>query len=470
MSTGVAAPPLTEREIRAAEAMRGLLDIPYCPHDPMSNRQQTRYLTDFRLESLYGGAAGGGKSDALLMGALQFVDIPGYAALLLRRRITDLRQPGALLDRADHWFSGQGPRWKGRAHTWAFPSGAKVVFGFLDEERDKYRYQSAEFQYIGFDELTQFSESQYRYMFTRLRRPQLGEDPSLEELRVRSALSRIPLRMRAASNPGGRGHEWVRRRWQLQLPAKMREELMPATRSFVKATLLDNPFVDAVEYRRALGELDPITRAQMEHGDWVVRPEGQMIERQWFKIITIAPPDLLTGPVRYWDLAATERSAKKKDPDWTAGALCSRTRTGQFVIHNVTRFRKSPGDTEETIRGVAERDGKEVAIWIEQEPGSSGKSIISHYRRNVLPEFIVQAHPKTRDKVTMAAPWAGRAQAGEVSVMEGGWVTDFFDEAESFPSMEHDDQIDAVSGAYAVMVERTGPGKIRKPTGQMPRI
>ena len=118
------------------------------------------------LEALYGGAAGGGKSDALLMAALQYVDVPGYAALLLRRTYADLALPGALMDRAAEWLSGTDAKWNGQEKSWSFPSGATTTFGYMATDADKYRYQSAEFQFIGWDELTQFPSDPYLYMLS----------------------------------------------------------------------------------------------------------------------------------------------------------------------------------------------------------------------------------------------------------------------------------------------------------------
>ena len=93
------------------------------------------------------------------MAALQFVDVPGYAALLFRRTYADLALPGALMDRAHDWLAGTAACWHAHDHYWSFPSGASLSFGYLESANDKYRYQSAEFAYIGFDELTQFEES-----------------------------------------------------------------------------------------------------------------------------------------------------------------------------------------------------------------------------------------------------------------------------------------------------------------------
>ena len=96
---------------------------------------------------------------------------PGYTAIILRRTYRDLALPGALMDRSKEWLSGTDARWNEIQHAWTFPSGAKLQFGYLEAETDKYRYQGAEFQGIFPDELTQFTETQYTYLFSRLRRP-----------------------------------------------------------------------------------------------------------------------------------------------------------------------------------------------------------------------------------------------------------------------------------------------------------
>jgi hypothetical protein len=104
----------------------------YIAHRPTP--PQTAFLLLECREAMYGGAADGGKSDALLMAALQYVDVPDYAALLLRKSYSDLSLPAALVPRAQEWLTGTDTKWNGAEHVWRFPSGASLSFGYLDTE------------------------------------------------------------------------------------------------------------------------------------------------------------------------------------------------------------------------------------------------------------------------------------------------------------------------------------------------
>lgn len=406
-----------------------VLENPYIPHDPTPKQAEFLLLPD--REALYGGAAGGGKSDALLMGALQYVQVPGYAAILFRRTYKDLALPGALMDRSHQWLDPTDARWIDSEKTWLFPSGATLTFGYLEAENHKYRYQGAAFQYVGFDELTQFTLTQYTYLFSRLRR---------------LAGVQVPIRMRSASNPGGMGHEWVMQRFLTEGKVKRRP--------FIPARLEDNPYLDREEYEASLNELDPVTRAQLLKGDWTAKPAGKKFKREWFTIVDSYPAGMRR--VRYWDLAATEPKPGK-DPDWTAGALLGISQ-GRIYIINIVRLRGTPFDVERLIRQTAELDGVAVEIWMEQEPGSSGVNTIDHYRREVLQGFTFYGNPASGSKEIRANPVSANAQAGNVYLVRGPWIGDFLTEAEAFPTPNvHDDQIDAVSGAYQALTHGSVP-------------
>ena len=383
--------------------------------------RQAQFLALEDPEALYGGAARGGKSRALYMAALQYVEVPDYAALLFRRTYSDLALSGAIMQEAQEHLSGTVARWNENAKTWRFPSGATVSFGYMESEKDKFRYRSSAYDFIGFDELTDFTESQYRYLFSRLSR------------RKGAA---VPLRMRATATPGGPGHEWVKQYFLVEGAAQ--------GRTFIPAKLQDNPHEDQEAYIRSLSHVDPITRAQLLNGDWNARSDVSMFRREWFEVVPAVPAGMQM--CRYWDLAGTE-AKRGKDPDWTAGLLAGE-HEGRLYVCDVQRVRAIPSDVECLVKSTALRDGRGVTIAMEQEPGSAGKALIDHYARAVLPGFTFYGRPSTGNKSLRAAPVASAASAGNVKLLVGAWIGPFLDELEAFPGGAHDDQVDGMSGAY----------------------
>lgn len=398
-------------------------------HDPTP--PQASFLLLGHREALYGGAVGGGKTDALLMAALQYVDVPGYAALLVRRTYKQLALPKCLIPRSHEWLRPTPARWNGENMRWTFPSGAVLHFGHIQHPDDRFNYQSAEYQFIGFDELTQFELVQYTYLTTRLRR--------LEG-------SKIPLRMRAGSNPDGIGRDWVKMRFPI-IP----ESEQHPDRAFVPAKLRDNPHLDRVEYEATLADLDPVTRSQLLDGDWTARRPGGYFKREDFAILDQLPAGI--DLVRYWDLAATEDPSG--DPDYCSGCLGGE-HEGRFVIGDIQRFRADPVDVERRIVQTAALDGPEVTIVIEQEPGASGKIVIDNYRRHALRGYTVQGDRPTGDKEVRARPLSSATDAGNVLLVRGRWVPAFLDEAEAFGMGGHDDMIDSTSGCFSRTMIRTG--------------
>lgn len=400
--------------------------------------QQLLFLSLPCKEAMYGGAAGGGKSWALLAAATQFVHIPGYSAILFRRTYPQLKKPGGLIPTAEQWFGGTDAHWRGDDYQWVFPSGATINFGFMEHEKSKWIYQGAAFQFIGFDELTHFQESQYRYLFSRLRRPDGCADP---------LLASVPLRMRSGANPGGVGHKWVHNRFFVEGAAK--------GRIFIPAKLEDNPLIDKEAYEETLAELDPVTRQQLRYGDWNIQPDGNLFKREWFgDVVERSAVPRLVSQVRYWDFAASEKKRKKGDPDWTSGGHVAEGADGLFYIMDMVHFRGTPRAVEKVVKGTAVRDGYEVPIWIEEEGGSAGLIVLDHYRRDVLKGWEVHGDRPTTSKVVRSGPFSAACEAGNVRLVRGAWNGDFIDELCAFPTGDHDDQVDAASGGFAKVTRR----------------
>lgn len=389
---------------------------------------------------MYGGAAGGGKSVALLMAALQFVDVKGYSALLLRRTFADLNLPEALVPLSHQWLQGTEATWDGQKHQWRFPSGAVLQFGYLETELDKYRYQGAAFAFVGFDELTQFTESQYRYLFSRVRKP--------KDLNV-------PLRMRAASNPGGVGHEWVKRRFV--------DNPDSDERKFVPARLEDNSKLDAEAYEQSLKQLDPITRAQLRSGDWDVIA-SRVFRRDWFRYWEPSEDRAfyLLGndrkPVRVadcqrfasMDVAGTEKQ-KGNDPDYTVIQVWDVTPTYDMVLVEQIRGRyETPDVADHAVSAYRRYELPYIAV----EKNGIGLGVVQTVRRKGVPVRSIVAK---RDKIARSQTAQIRMEAGTVFLPHRApWLEDLESELLAFgPDAPHDDQVDALSYA-AQQVQRMG--------------
>jgi predicted phage terminase large subunit-like protein len=402
----------------------------YIPHFPHPKQLYALLLP--QLEVFFGGSAGPGKSDWLLMSALQYVDIPDYSAILFRRTFAELSKPEALMERAHSWLRHTDAKWNGQGHTYKFPSGAQLVFSHLEHEGSMYEHQSAAYQMIGFDELTTFTERMYRFLFSRLRRP---------------AGSRIPLRMRSASNPGGIGHQWVRQRFMIE---------QDAARAFVPARQIDNPSLDVDAYELSLAQLDPVTRQRLRNGDWDVAEEGKLFQRHWFPLVREWPRG--RRQLRFWDFAGTEekrgpRGEVKNDPDWTVGSRVTE-QDGQYWVIDMQRARLSPKGVEDLVKQTAQLDGTGVEVWIEQEPGSSGGKTIDDYQRRILKGYSVYGLRSTGSKMERARPASSAAEAGNIFLVEGAWNGAFLEEVPLFgnPGV-HDDIVDTLSGAINVLAE-----------------
>lgn len=388
--------------------------------------KQLAFLLLPHREAFYGGAGGGGKSVALMMCALQYVDYPNYHALLLRREYPQLANAGGLIPLSHDWLTGTDAQWEASRRTWTFPSGATLEFGHMATETDKHNYEGRAFSFIGFDEVTHFTESQYLHLFGWLRKTEKDS---------------YPLRVRATSNPGGFGHEWVKRRF-----------VNPRNpdRPFVRATITDNPAIDENEYLKSLERLDIITRKRIAEGDWDIMEQGGMFRREWFadKIIELSQVPAKAFWMRSWDRASTAKTAHNS-PDWTVGAKVGYFE-GRYYIDCSERFQGSPLENEKRIKLCANLDGQACEIIIEREGGASGKDVENYYRTQVLPALSVNFVSPTGSKIERAKPFASACEAGNVFLInrEVDWISGFLDRLTAFPQEGvHDDEVDAISQA-----------------------
>jgi len=169
--------------------------------------------------------------------------------------------------------------------------------------------------------------------------------------------------------------------------------------------------------------------------------EGGLFKRSWFEIVNTAPAQIRR--LRYWDKAGTDL-----DGDYTAGVLMAMDGDGLYCVADVVRGQWSALERERVIRQTAEMDGRNVPIWLEQEPGSGGKESAQATIRS-LAGWPVRAERVTGDKLSRAQPFAAQAEARNIKLVRGPWNAAYLDELTMFPNGRHDDQVDASSGAFA---------------------
>lgn len=413
--------------------------------------KQAEFLLASEREVFYGGAVGGGKTEALLMAALQYVTVPGYNAILLRRTLTDHKLPDSLMHRAAEWLADTDASWNGQDYRWTFPSGATLTFGYCSSLSQAKRYKSAQFQYIGWEEVTEHpDDGAYRFLLSRLRR-------------LKTA--RTPIRSRLASNPDGPGGEWVRDRFVPVNDDGTPRVMPPAKggRRFIPAGLDDNPHLDADEYELILGELDQVTYQQLRYGRFDVRHLGGMWDRSMITFISHDDvPDGLTYG-RAYDLAATAPSKDNPDPDWTIGLLGGiappgHPQEGCIYLTDMISLRKGPGDVENAAKAAAASDGTSVTVGIPQDPGQAGKAQVDHWARVVLPAYIVEGTPESGDKITRFKLFAGASKNGRVYMVRAPWNRLALSQLEAFPTKGvHDDVPDACSRLFTLLTGQAAP-------------
>ena len=217
---------------------------------------QTDFLAASEKDVLYGGAAGGGKSFAMLIDPLRHCHIKEHRALILRRSMPELRE---LIDKSRELYpkAFKGAKFREVEKLWSFPSGAKIEFGFLEKDADVYRYQGQAYSWIGFDEITHLpTEFGWNYLASRLR----TTNPNLETY------------LRCTANPGGVGAQWVKKRYvEASEPNTTFKGKDGLTRKFIPALLQDNPYLaEDGEYERMLQSLPAVQRRQLLEGNWDV--------------------------------------------------------------------------------------------------------------------------------------------------------------------------------------------------------
>ena len=209
---------------------------------------------------------------------------------------------------------------------------------------------------------------------------------------------------------------------------------------------------DAYGYAEMLAEK---RLEQGERGWWALYQQSpRPLEGSLFKVAQIATLDAAPAgrAVRAWDLAATAQIGTR-DPDYTVGLKLVRTNEGAFTVADIVRLRGGPDEVERAIVNTAEQDGHGVTVGLPQDPGQAGKAQLLYLTRK-LTGFRIESSPETGDKETRAGPVAAQMNVGNVSMVRGAWNVSFREELAGFPAARHDDQVDALSRGFTMLIAR----------------
>jgi predicted phage terminase large subunit-like protein len=430
---------------------------------------------------IIGGGAGGGKSWSLLAEPTKHLNNPDFGAVIFRRTMPQVRNQGGLWDESVKMYPELGLKPLESTARWEAPSGAKIKFAHLQLAKDVLEWKGSQVPLIEFDQLEEFEEGQFWYMFSR-NRSTCGVRPY-----IRGTVNPVP-----DDDPVG---GWLNRlitwwidqetgyaipersgvlRWFVRINDELHwadrpkdltarfPESEPRSLTFVLAMLKDNPIMTRADpdYKAKLLAMPLVDQERLLGGNWKIKPAaGKVFNRAWFEIVDAAPVD--ARRVRYWDKAGTSGGG-----DWSAGVRTSKSPKGIYYIEDVVRGQWASGDRNTVITQTAAADGVGVEIWVEQEPGSGGKESAEISIRE-LAGYNVRAERVTGSKLTRANPLAAQAKAGNVKLVRGAWNEQFLREAHAFTGKdgELDDQVDAASGGFNKLTLGAGGGGTVRVTG-----
>lgn len=435
---------------------------------------QTQFLATEADIAIYGGAAGGGKSYGLLLEPSRHHDNPIFGGVIFRREAVQIRNKGSLWDESAKLYPLFGAAPRQSTLEWIFPHptdpygfGATMKFAGLENDAACLNWQGSQIPYIGFDELTHFSEYQFFYMLSRNRSDSgvpgyvratcnpdfnswvrafidwwIGSDGLA--IPERSGVIRFFVRINDAIH-------WADTKEELYVQFGRGPEIQPKSVTFIASNVYDNKILMRKDpgYLANLLALPRVERMRLLGGNWNVRASaGNIFRREWFQVV-----DRISGQVqrrmRYWDRAATKPTPENPDPDWTRGLAMSKLAGGEFIVTDMVSVRDTPGVVENLVVSTAKQDGYQVQVGLEQDPGSAGVADVANMARK-LQGYQVKVNKPTKDKVTRARPVSAAAENGLILVLRAPWNEAFFAELENFSEdlKGKDDQVDTLSGAF----------------------
>lgn len=448
---------------------------------------QERFASCTADIAFYGGQAGGGKTYALLLEAMKWVQWPGYDAVIFRRNQKDLTAVGSIWSEAKQLYRKFGGTPREGQYIDVKWDNAAIQFAHLHQEDDVFNYQGRQLAFAGFDEVTHFTEKQFWYIWTRLRttcgiRPYMratcNPDPDSFVAKLISwwiGPDGYPIPERDGvlrwTCLVGDDRKWFDSEQECKeyLVSIGDVDQSPISITFIRSRLEDNKaLIDAQpDYKgKNIASQDSVTRARLGDGNWLIRERsGGMFDRTWFNVIDELPDQSQwQSVVRAWDKAGTKPNPQNEDPDWTRGVKGIRLKNGQVVICDLISTRSEPGHVDALTVSTALADGPNVVQAYWRDGGQSGKVDEMHTTdllRKKCPNVRVVWEGETKSKEQYAKPFASfcdpEANSGlrMVSLLRAPWNAEFLAELERFPKPKgvngehiHDDIVDACSRMF----------------------
>ena len=446
---------------------------------------QERFLSCSADICIYGGAAGGGKTFALLLEPLHYINNGKFGAVIFRKNNNQIFAEGGLWDTACNIYPYCGGKAvKNPVSVWRFQSGMKVTFSHIELEKDVLKWQGSQIPLILFDELTHFSRKQFFYMLSR-NRSTCGVKPYVRATCNPDADSWVAefISWWWDKNTGYPIPErsgvlrWFIRRDDTLYWADSKQEICkkfdlkteeekeePKSVTFIASTLQDNKILMEKDpsYMANLKALSLVERERLLYGNWKIKPAaGLYFPRNKVNLIEEIPDDVKQW-VRAWDFAATEdRKNTESGAAYTAVVLIGKRKNRSYVIADVINRRMNASEVRQTVLNIAKTDKakyKNVKIRLSQDPGQAGKDQAEQYIK-LLSGFSVSVVRESGSKETRAEPfsaqWIGLqgTEKGNVFVLLSDWTESYLSQLESFPEGKYKDMADASSNGFAELTK-----------------
>lgn len=436
--------------------------------------KQEMFLSSPADIGIYGGAAGAGKTFALLIEPLRHVSNRKFGAVVFRRSMPEITKEGAMWDNSGDLYSLLNGQANINERRWYFPQGGRVTFSHIQYDKDLDAWRGSQIALMCFDQLETFTQKQFFYMLSRNR-----------------STSGVRPYVRATCNPqpgwlakfidwwiDEQGYAIPERcgvlRWFIKLDdriiwADAREELLaqypdipPKSVTFIYANLFDNKILMEKDpgYLANLKAQSKVDRERLLEGNWKIEPSaGNIFNKAWFGSIPAAPSG--GDIVLFWDFASTEKELNKPDPDFTAATAMMKN-AGRFTVLDCVDFQQGPAETEKRFVNIsrqwaakAKQLGARFKVRWEQEPGSASKRDAQRMAGLLAGLDAHAVGTGGKDKITRAKALSAQAEAGNVDLVEAEWNDHYLNHMHNQPDADHDDIMDSSSGAFNALTDES---------------